>query len=452
LGGGASQFSIAAGMPRVSLGQTDVEVYALDDWRLKPNMTLSAGLRYEIQTNIHTTGDFGPRLALSWSPPAKNGAAPKTVVRLGSGLFYNRVGTYFTQQALRFNGRTQQQFVIQNPLFFPVIPTIDQLLSQATTGPQSLTTYQKDPQLRPSFVWISAATIERQLPGKTSVSLTYYRQNVKHLFQTVNINAPFPGTYVLGDPTSGTRPYGDAAGNIFQYEAGGILNLNDIWVEVKNNLNQHVSFSAYYETLDAHNTGDNGSPSNPYNLRQDYSRASWLRRHYFNLLGTFTAPHGVQFSPLLLIASGNPYDVTIGSDLNGDTIANDRPAFATDLSRPSVVMTPFGAFDTKPMPGQKLVPRNYLTGAGLWNMNMRVSKTFGFGAPRETPPAGYKGPPVHRYGVNFNVDVNNIFNHVNPGGFVGNLSSPLFGQSTQINIFRDSSNNRRVQFGTQFTF
>jgi len=45
-----------------------------------------------------------------------------------------------------------------------------------------------------------------------------------------------------------------------------------------------------------------------------------------------------------------------------------------------------------------------------------------------------------------------VFNHVNQGAYVGNLSSPLFGQSTNLYLFRDTSNNRRVQFGTQFNF
>jgi hypothetical protein len=54
--------------------------------------------------------------------------------------------------------------------------------------------------------------------------------------------------------------------------------------------------------------------------------------------------------------------------------------------------------------------------------------------------------------LNVNVDVNNILNHLNPGGYVGNLASPLFGQSTAINLFRDTSNNRRVQFGTTLSF
>jgi hypothetical protein len=451
LGGGASQFSIAAGNPLVNFGQTDVGLYAMDDWRVKPNITLSLGMRYEAQTNIHDLGDFGPRVGLAWAPHTKNGAAPKTVLRFGSGVFYSRVNTSTIQQTLRFNGVTQQQYVIQNPLFYPTVPTVAQL--QSAENQQALTTYQLDPKLRALSGVVAAATVERQLPAKTNVSATYFFQRNIHLLQTVNINTPLPGTYVPGDPESGVRPYGNAAGNIFQYESGGTMNFSLFMLQVTNRLNRRVSFTSYYQMMSARTDVDGtGLPSNPYDFAQDYGRPDWLRHNYFNFIGTFVGPGGVQFSPFFIAASGLPYNLTIGSDNNGDTIANDRPAFATDLSRPSVVVTRFGAFDTDPLPGQTIVPRDYLTGAGMWNINMRVSRTFGLGAPKEAPPAGYKGPAQHRYGLNFNIDVNNIFNHVDPGGYVGNLSSPLFGQSTAINLFRDTSNNRRVQFGTQFTF
>jgi hypothetical protein len=274
-----------------------------------------------------------------------------------------------------------------------------------------------------------------------------------HHLQVVNVNTPLPGTYNSNDSSSGIRPYGSAAGNIFEYESGGIMNMNQFWLQANNHLSSRVSFTTFYQFTNAHSDVDGTSPpSNPYNFMQDYGPTDWLRHSYFNFLGTFVAPGGVQFSPFFIAASGLPYNLTIGSDLNGDTIINDRPAFATNLARPSVVVTPFGAFDTSPIPGQTIVPRNYLWAPGMWNVNMRISKTFGFGAPKEAPAPGYKGPAQHRYGLNFNLDVNNIFNHLNPGGQVGNLSSPLFGQATAITLFRDTSNDRRVQFGTQFTF
>jgi hypothetical protein len=219
--------------------------------------------------------------------------------------------------------------------------------------------------------------------------------------------------------------------------------------------NQKASLNVNYQYLSANGDGDGALPSNPYNFRQDYSRSTFVRPHNFNVVGNLIVPGKIQLSPLFIASSGNPYNLTIGTDLNGDTIANDRPAFATDLSRPSVVVTRFGAFDTNPIPGQTLVPRNYLSGAPMWNLNMRVGRTWGFGKLKTAAQAPANGAPPggeRRYSLNFNVDVNNVFNHLNPGGYVGNLSSPLFGQATAIFLFRDTSNNRRVQFGTQFNF
>ena len=112
-------------------------VYINDDWRARPDLTISLGLRYETQTNIHVGKDFGPRAALAWSPGAKSSAPPKTVFRVGWGIFYGRVNPFLTQQALRFNGTTEQQHIVQNPDFYPVLPAIGSLM-----GGQSLTTYR----------------------------------------------------------------------------------------------------------------------------------------------------------------------------------------------------------------------------------------------------------------------------------------------------------------------
>ncbi len=177
------------------------------------------------------------------------------------------------------------------------------------------------------------------------------------------------------------------------------------------------------------------TPSNPYNFMQDYGRAGYDRRHQVNLVATIKLPLHLQLNPMLVAASGAPYDLTVGHDLNGDSFGTDRPAFATDLSRPSVVFTRFGAFDTDPIPGQTIVPHNYLMGAGMWNVNARLGRTFSFG---EKPGTGPNASADTRFKLNFNVDVNNVFNHLNPGGYVGDLSSPLFGQPTSVLLFREN--------------
>mgnify|MGYP001214873001 CR=1 FL=1 len=57
-----------------------------DEWKIRPNFSLSYGLRYENETIIDDKNNFGPRLAFAWDP-LKDG---KSVIRFGTGIFYNR--------------------------------------------------------------------------------------------------------------------------------------------------------------------------------------------------------------------------------------------------------------------------------------------------------------------------------------------------------------------------
>ncbi len=304
--------------------------------------------------------------------------------------------------------------------------------------------------MKPDVDTIEAATLERQLPKKSTLTVTYLHITGNHFPIIVNINTPYPGTYNPADPTSGVRPYGNAAGNIFQYESDGIYRQKLTFVKYEANFSKAVSMTVNYTLQFSEHDGNwMATPSNPYNFMQDYGRAGYDRRHQINLVATIKLPFKLQLNPMLVGATGAPYDLTVGHDLNGDSFGSDRPAFATDLSRPSVVFTKFGAFDTDPMPGQTIVPHNYLMGAGMWNVNARLGRTFSFG---EKPAAAGNATKDSRFKLKFNVDVNTVFIELNPGGYVGDLSSPLYGQPTSILLFRETSNLRRVQFGTSFTF
>ena len=92
LGGGPSQFTITQGIALANVNQVDVGAFVGDDWRVKPNLTLSLGLRFETQTNIHDWHDWAPRIGFAWAPgQSKNNPRPKTVFRGGFGIFYDRV-------------------------------------------------------------------------------------------------------------------------------------------------------------------------------------------------------------------------------------------------------------------------------------------------------------------------------------------------------------------------
>src|SRR5215213_5574961 len=125
LGGGVTQFSIAGGNPEASVSQTDLGAFVQDEWRVRPNFTLTAGLRYEHQTNISSNYNFAPRLFFAWAPGGtsvgggpggpSNSSSPKMVIRGGMGVFYDRFGERATLLANRFNGVNQLDFRIFDP-------------------------------------------------------------------------------------------------------------------------------------------------------------------------------------------------------------------------------------------------------------------------------------------------------------------------------------------------
>jgi hypothetical protein len=484
-GGGPSQFSIITGQPTASVTLVDAGLFAQDDWQVRPNLTLSAGLRFETQNDISDHADFAPRFSLAWAPGHSKGA-PKTVVRAGFGIFYDRFAQDLVLNADRLDGTTEQQYIVTDPTFYPNIPGTADL-----TGALSLpTVYRIANNLRVPYVMQSAVSLERQVTKSAKVSLTYLNSRGVHQLLSENINAPLPGTYNPLDPAAAIRPLGNI-GNVYEYVSQGVFRQNQLIANFNIRTGPRLSLFGYYALNYANSdtAGASSFPSNPYDLALDYGRASFDVRHRLFLAGTIGLNHGFSISPFVLVTSGQPFNITIGQDLNGDSIFNDRPAFATNLSSPTVVQTPWGAFDMAPQPGETIIPPNYGTGPGQFTANLRLSKTFSFGkkteadsgTPQDGAPHGGGGPHGHggpvggfggrgvggpggpfggantsggRYSVTFSVFARNLFNRVNLAPPIGNLNSPLFGQSIALagGPFGTSAANRRVDFQIIFSF
>ncbi len=485
-GGGATQFSITGGNPEATVSQTDFGPFIQDDWRLRPNFTLSLGLRYETQTNIHDRSDFAPRIAFAWSPGAGGQSRQQTtVIRGGFGIFYERFRENLTLQANRSNGINQQQFVVTSsqpdgPALldqFPIAPTVAQLTS--FNVPQ--TVRRVAPDLSSPYTIETALSVERQLPYNVTLSVSYIGARTLHVLRSRNINAPIPGT--------GLRPFGNV-GNIFQYESSGRFNQNQLIVNFNNRLSRKFSLFGNYvlNSAKGDTDGANTFPANQYDLTTEYGRSSIDVRHRFSLGGAINAlPWKLRLSPFLIANSGRPFNITTGRDTNGDTLFTERPALATDLSKPGVVITPFGAFDPNPDPGQQIIPRNFGNGPSFFTVNLRISRAFGFGPEVATTPRGGGGrrggggggggrggrggggfgrggagggdaaEAGRRYNLMLSVNVQNLLNHTNLGNPVGNLSSSLFGQSISASGgFGNGGNlaagNRRVELQARFTF
>jgi hypothetical protein len=496
-GGGAFQYVVAAGRPLLNVNQVDVAPYIQDDWHLIPSVTISLGLRYEAQTNIHDKGDFAPRIGVAWGLGGNQGRLrqPKTVIRAGFGLFYDRFALAQALTSERFNGIVQQRYVIQNPQFFTGdIPA----LSQIAVG-QPVTTYRVDPGLVAPRIIQSAIGVDRQLPKNITLSVSYYNSRGVHELRTVNINAPLPGTY----PSSPLYPMGNA-NPVYEYQSSGLFKQAQLSANINARLNARYSIFGYYSLGDAHSNTDgvNTFPVNTYDQSTEWSRAQFDVRNRAVLGGSLTAPFGIRLNPFLLYASGAPFNIVLGQDLNGDTITNDRPSFATPTDvanssaavaaggRPFVFATSYGLLNAQPTPGEALIPRNLGNGFGSLTINMRVSRSWGFGESTTRPgtPGGGGGGPRgggfggrpggggggrggpfggaatnHRYNLIASVEIRNLLNSVNPSAPVGTLGSPFFGEAQGItNGFggggggggggATQSANRRLEMQLRFTF
>ena len=190
--GTTSQFSSQfgpSGNPRAQLSFADVGLYAEDDWKLRPNLTLSYGLRFESQSAIHDKADFAPRLGLSWGLGSAK-SAPKTVLRVGYGIFYDRFTQDLVLQAQRMNGVTEQQTINAATISAPIACTGLITVSDCTGGISSPTIYQINPNLRAPYTMQTAVSLERQLGSVGTVSFTYLNSRGLHQLILENANAP----------------------------------------------------------------------------------------------------------------------------------------------------------------------------------------------------------------------------------------------------------------------
>ena len=467
--------AINAGNPAVSAGQFDLGLFVGDEWRARPNLTLSIGLRYENQTNIHDWRNLAPRIGVAWAPGARSARSKaKSIIRAGVGMFYDRFPLANTLTAMKYNGVIQQQYVVENPDFFPNVPPISAVTA---ANPQS-TVQRVSPELRAPYLIQSALAFERELPLNTTISITYANTHGLHVFRSRDINAPLPG--------SGVLPLGNPA-QVFVMESSGLYNQNQWTVNVNSRINRDISLTGAYQYNRAFSNTDGFStfPANPYSMDGEYGPAATDMRHRVSLVGTVTTKWGIRFNPLLTANSGPPFDITVGHDLYRDTLFNGRPGIAADPNKPGVVATRYGLLDPNPTADERLLSRNFGRGPGQVMLNMRVGRTFRFGTVRERAAAANTGGGVgggttdtrgtpaspfgvassgqggtstaRRFGLTISMQIRNVLNHNNPGVIIGNIASPLFGRANQpagssTALFSESANNRRLELQTRLTF
>jgi hypothetical protein len=469
----------------------DGALFVQDDYRWRPNVTLSYGLRYEMQNNLGDHADWAPRVGLAWGIDGGPKKSPKTVLRLGYGIFYDRFSENLVLQQQLANGLIQQQFLIENPTFFDPNTVITPGNPNFPTNAASTSSvYVRNPNLRTPYTMQTGVTIERQVTKFANLSITYLNSRGDHQLYSdvcpVNSLVPVQCAFQPLNSTDIT----------YQYTSEGVFKQNQlilngsVRIPTGHGFIKDLSLFGYYTLNYAHSdtSGAGYVPSVPGDISDDYGRASFDVRNRLFFGGTIGVPYGFRLSPFLIAQSGIPFNITTGQDIFGDAQFNTRPSLATCSGSPAqnIVDTKFGCFNLLPTAGEALIPINDATGPGRFSLNLRLSKTFGFVQKKEAANAGPGGPagggtfgrgpgggergggprggggPMfggggssnYKYNLTFSVNARNVFNNVNFGPVIGNLGSPLFGESNSLAGQPYSSNtaNRRVDVQMQFTF
>ena len=481
LGGGAAQFSLNAGTPTANVNQIDTGLFVNDDWRVRPNLTFSYGLRYEAQTNIGGHGDFAPRLAVAWGIDGGANKAAKTVLRSGFGVFYDRISINDTLNARRYNGVAQESYLVLNPDFFPTIPSLESL--SVGRQPQELQLLYGGIQA-PRTYQVSVG-VDRQVNRQVKFNASYIGSRGVHLERSVNVNAPVDGVY----------PDGDSDIRLLT-ETVGFSRSNMLLVSPNVNFGKIFLFGFY--GLSYGMDDNEGQPANPYNLRAEWGPSSYSDIRHRLLLGS-SLPLLWKFtiSPFFLVQSGTPYNITTGIDSNNTGFAAERPELMAGLSAANctggdLVYAPeYGCFNLEPAAGAATIGRNYGRGPALVNLGLRLARTWSFGGSSESGPAqGQNGPPPggggvrgggpggpggggpppgggppagafggmtgRRYNLTLSVNARNALNHPNYAAPEGDLSSPYFGQYLSLAGFgpfgASSTYNRKIDLQLRFAF
>jgi len=379
-----------SGDANIALRNNIVALYVQDQWRATSNLTFNIGLRWDYEDNVYTKHDwqnFGPRAHFAWDP-TKDG---KTSVRGGFGIYYDQVLLNAPLLATIFEpGRFNFQTIL-NPGYPDPFSN-----SNGVPIPLPANISILDRDNTTPYKNVGSLGVQRELTSDMAFSLDFVYAVSYHLLLLRDANAPVQGVYP--DPTIGVayEPQTRGRGKYKAMQLGLIKRFGD-------------SFGAQlaYTLADTKDNTDGSqyTPSDNHNIESDYGPSSNDIRHTLNLAVDWRGPWGIVLGTSGSLLSSPPFNIITGNDDNGDTYISDRPA------------------------GEE---RNSGRGATLWTVNLRLAKAITIG-------------PTN---LNLIVEAFNVFNHVNPTNYIGNMQSSLFGRPTAASTGQFGP--RQIQFGIRW--
>jgi hypothetical protein len=423
-GGVPTTYQLTNGTPLVPLTQWQLSWYAQDAIKLSPRLSVTTGLRYQLETTPGSYANFRPRIGLSWALDKKQ----TWLIHLRTGLFTGWDTPSNVTEVSRLNGTRQQQVTVYSPSYSnPLTPIAGSI--QVSTRNQFSRSFGQIPNLQLDV------RVEHEFPHHWHAQAEYGFGAEWQTLRVVNINAPLVNSSVgvAPDPTAALlapRPITPNE-NIMQYQNYGHSRGAMYIASLKQNGYKRFSFDATYWYLDF--MGDAQTPQSTYIEQGESGRPDWMRRGGFSMLATVSLPYKVDLSTQFDTMPGRPFNITTGTDANGDGNFNDRPAYAS-ASGTGVYGTRFGLLTTNTVNGD--VPYNIGTMPGVVHLDMSLSRVFTLN-PKDKE---------HPRTLTFNARSANLLNHTNVTAVNTVLSSSAIGQPVTAEAAR------RVELGVRFAF
>ena len=461
--------------------------YILDEFKIRPNLTVNIGLRYEYygvdydknnlgqvfdpfscglqycppgtsfyQPNLH---DFEPRLSIAWSPEFSHG---KTAIRAGSGIFYSdgQFGGLYAATIQIGESFNLTQANIPT-LSYPVTP----FFSDAA---YSLSYSGKDRHRKDVAVDQWTLAVEQEVAKDTMFSVTYLGTKGTHEFSSQTLNGI--------NPVTGTRPFASLTNSTIGYtNYQGNSDLEALQVGLRRNISTGLLISANYQYSHDISDGSNGDGESDTlqnnNCRTcDRGNADFDVRHNFTTSVIWNIPAGRgrrwlsgssklvntvlggwQLSGIGFARTGLPLNVTLSrsaSALPDGINSNQRPDVVPGQplypanQTPTLWLNPY-AFTTPPNGQWGNAGRNILRAPGIWQTDTSLEKRF---------------PIAERTAISFRADVFNLFNRAQLGNPNVKWTNPsagtTFGQITSpyTTSAVGSGTPRQMQFMLRFSF
>lgn len=426
-GGAPTTYQLTSGTALVPLTQWQLALYAEDTIRLLPNFKVVTGLRYAFQTSPSTFNNFSPRVGFSWALDKKE----TWIIHARAGLFSATVNQSYATLVDRLNGIRQQEAMVYSPSYSnPLTPVPGSI--QVGTVWQFPHSFEQLP---------SAATqvsIEHDFPHHWHTSVHYTWGDDWGILRSPNINAPQVASSigVAPNPTKALlagRPITPNE-NIMQYQNSGHSIGSVFEGELDQRGYKRFTFNIGYWYSEYRSDGSwNGAvtPQSTYSNKGEFSRPDTLSSGG-SLDSNLKLPYKIELATEFFVQYDTPYNITTGTDANGDGNFNDRPSYASAPGA-GVYSTRYGLLTSNTVNGD--VPRNLGTMPALLNSYMNLSRMFTLN-PKDK---------VHPRTLTFNARSANVLNHTNVTA-VQTVLSPRLGQP----LTADTA--RRVELGIRFAF